>query len=540
MPLTDSTEPRDAEQAAVLTFLAGSTGLAQEGPCRRIDTHAASIFLAGDRAWKLKRAVRYPYLDFSTPERRRAALEAELRLNRRTAPCLYRTVHPITCMDGKLAIGGTGSPVDWILEMRRFPDGALLDELAGEGPLDAALMMRLADRIHAFHEEAEAVVMPDGATRFREVVEGNAESLRPFVAELGEERVTRLLDTQRAVLTRHAALLDARGRKGKVRHVHGDLHLANVALVEGEPTPFDCLEFSVDLATTDTLYDLAFLLMDLWHRDLRTEANLVFNRYIDLSGDEDGVRLLPLFASVRATIRAHVLAATAARSGDAADAHLAADFLALAERSITPAAPILVAIAGLSGTGKSAVSRALGGALGAIPGARVLRSDVLRKRLAHVPPEERLPASFYSPLASRTVYALLADLAGRHLHHGISVIVDAVAAEADQRAGIAHVAAHAHAPFVGLWLEALEDVRLSRVCARAADASDADAAVVVAQSEVHAPLPKDWRRLDAEMALPEVVARALRLIGDAWPARERSHASVAPERGSGRHRARAR
>lgn len=526
MPLTDTTNPRDGEQTAVLAFLAGSAGLEQQGPCRRIDTHTASVFLAGDRAWKLKRAVRYPYLDFSTPERRRAALEAELRLNRRTAPDLYRAVHPITSMGGTLAIGGTGPAVDWVLEMRRFPDGALLDELAREGSLDGALMMRLADRIHAFHEEAEVVVMPDGAARLGEVIKGNAESLRPFAASLGEARVARLLDTQHTAWKRYAALLDARGRKGKVRHVHGDLHLANVALVEGEPMPFDCLEFSVDLATTDTLYDLAFLLMDLWHRDLRTEANLVFNRYIDLSADEGGAALLPLFLSVRATIRAHVLAATAARSGDAADARLAADFLALAERSIVPAPPLLVVVAGLSGTGKSAVARALGGALGAVPGARILRSDVLRKRLAHVPPEKKLPASLYSPLATRTVYALLADLAGRHLDHGISVIADAVAAEPDQRADLSHVAVHAHAPFVGLWLEASEDVRLSRVCARAADASDADAAVVVAQSEAHAPPPKDWRRLDAEKPLPEVVAQARRLIGDAWLPRERSHAGA--------------
>jgi aminoglycoside phosphotransferase family enzyme/predicted kinase len=423
-----------------------------------------------------------------------------------------------------LAIDGSGPAIDWILEMRRFPDGALLDERAREGSLDTALMMRLADHIHAFHEQAEMIVVPDGAARFREVIEGNAESLRPFAGDLGEARVTRLLDRQRKAWKCHAALLDARGRKGKVRHVHGDLHLANVALIEGEPTPFDCLEFSVDLATTDVLYDLAFLLMDLWHRDLRTEANLVFNRYIDLSADEDGVRLLPLFLSVRATIRAHVLAATAARSGNAAEAQLAAEFLALAERLIAPMAPILVTVAGLSGTGKSVVSRALGGALGAVPGARILRSDVLRKRLAHVLPEERLPASLYSPLASRTVYALLADLAGRHLAHGIAVIADAVAAEADQRASIAHVAAHAHVPFVGLWLEAPEDVRLQRVCARSADASDADAAVVAAQADAHTPAPKDWRHLDAGATLAEVVAQARRVIGDARPARERSHA----------------
>jgi aminoglycoside phosphotransferase family enzyme/predicted kinase len=514
MPSNIAPAPSAAEpdQAAILRFLASPEGLAKAGPCRRIDTHAASVFLAGDRAWKLKRAVRYAYLDFSTPEQRRAALEAEFLLNRRTAPDLYRAVHPIVRVGNSLAIGGEGHPVDWILEMERFPDGALLDELADAGFLDPALMQDLADRIHGFHEQAQRIVVRDGAARFRSVIEGNAESLRPFAAVLGEARTAALLDAQRTSWKRHARLLDDRGRKGFVRHAHGDLHLANVALVEGEPTPFDCLEFSVELATIDTLYDLAFLLMDLWHRNLRAEANLVFNRYVDRCADEDGVRLLPLFLSVRATIRAHVLAATAARSGDAEHAREAQTFLSLAAALIAPVPPKLVTVAGLSGTGKSAVSRALGAEVGAAPGARILRSDVLRKRLAQVPPERKLPASLYSPLASRTVYALLADLAGWHLAHGTAVIADAVAAWLDQRDAIARAAVHAHVPFVGLWLEAAEDIRLDRVCAREADASDADAAVVVAQSDDHVPPPRDWHRLPAAAPLAEVVALAHRAI----------------------------
>lgn len=507
---TNCPAPGNAElaQAEILRFLESPEGLAKDGPCRRIDTHCATIFLAGDRAWKLKRAVRYSYLDFSSPEQRRAALDAELRLNRRTAPGLYRAVHPLVRMGDGLVIGGEGPAIDWILEMERFPDGALLDELAEQGALDSALMQRLAERIHIFHDAAEKAIVTNGAARFRAVIEGNWESLRPFAAALGEGQIAGLLDAQRKTWTRHARLLDARGRKGFVRHAHGDLHLANVALIEGEPTPFDCLEFSAELATIDTLYDLAFLLMDLWHRNLRAEANLVFNRYIDLSADEEGVRLLPLFLSVRATIRAHVLAATAARSRDAEEVQQAGAFLSLAAELIAPAQPMLVTVAGLSGTGKSAVSRALGDGLGGAPGARILRSDVLRKRLARVPPEHKLPASLYSPLASRTVYALLADLAGRHLSNGTAVIADAVAAQPEQREAIAHAAAHAHVPFVGLWLEASENVRLERVCARETDASDADAAVVVAQSDDHVPPPADWQRLPADASLVEVVGLA--------------------------------
>lgn len=496
------------DQAGLIAFLTSGVPFGCAGGCRRIDTHAASIFLAGDRAWKLKRAVHYPYLDFSTPEKRKAALEAELRLNRRTAPGLYLGVHPVT-RDGTIfGIGGPGEIVDWILEMLRFPDEGLLDDLARQGQLDQSLMLRLADQVHAFHDHAEPATHAHGADRFRQVLDGNVDSLAPHAGLFGGERIASLLGHQHSACDRHAALLDGRGRRGKIRRVHGDLHLANIALIDGEPTPFDCLEFDEELATTDIIYDLAFLLMDLWHRDLCAGANLVFNRYVDLSGDEDGVRLLPLFLSVRATIRAHVLAATAVRTGSAAAAEQALGFMDLAERLLETERAGLVAVGGLSGTGKSAVARALGPDIGAAPGARVLRSDVLRKRLAGVAPEQKLSPALYTPLASRTVYALLIDLAARHLSNGTAVIADAVFADAEERAAIARAAAHAHVPFVGLWLEAPEATRLERVRLRLADASDADAGVVQAQSH-HATGPLgSWNRLRCDKPLAMVVSDA--------------------------------
>lgn len=491
-------------QAEIVAFLEREFGAG--APCKRIDTHAASVFLAGDRAWKLKRAVRYPYLDFSTAARRHAALQAELRLNRRTAPDLYIAVHPIVRDGDGLRIGGEGKPVDWILEMRRFPDGALLDEVARGQALDPSLMLRLAERINAFHERAKPVTKGGGSGDIRHVIDGNGESLYRFGRLFGQERIARLIDVQRRTCARHAGLLDARGRTGRIRHVHGDLHLANIALIEGEPVPFDCLEFSEELATSDTLYDLAFLLMDLWHRGQRTQANLVFNRYIDLSGDEEGVRLLPLFLSVRATVRAHVLAATAERRGSDADAEEAGRFLALAESLMEPGTVALLAIGGLSGSGKSAVARAIGGDFGAAPGARILRSDVLRKRLAGLPPEERLPENFYTPLANRAVYDLLADCAARHLSSGFFVIVDAVLAAPDEAARLARVAGHAHVPLLGCWLEAAKANRLARIRDRTGDASDADAHVVQMQAAHGAQPPTGWRVIAADPPLAAVAS----------------------------------
>lgn len=491
-------------QSGLIDFLERT--LSTDGRCRRIDTHAASIFLAGGRAWKLKRAVRFPYLDFSTPELRRAALEAELRLNQRTAPDLYLAVHPIVRTEIGFAIDRAGEPIDWVLEMRRFPDNALLSDVAARGELDDALLIRLADRIHSFHQQAEPMTRQSSAMDVARVIDGNADSLARFGAVFGQRRIADLLSAQHNACDRHAGILDNRGRRGCVRHCHGDLHLANVALIDGEPVLFDCLEFDEQLSTTDTLYDLAFLLMDLWHRNLRCEANIVFNRYIDVSGDEDGVRLLALFISLRATVRAHVMAATAERTASAADTAEAKLYFELAEAMMRHSDVALIVIAGLSGTGKSTVARAVGGNFGDAPGARILRSDVLRKRLAGVPPEERLSPAFYSPFANRVVYDLLDDYARYHLSYGRFVIADAVFSGDEERQQITRAAAHAHVPFVGCWLEASERRRLERVEQRPADASDADSGVVRLQSARHVPEPVGWHRIDADVPLAALSA----------------------------------
>ena len=496
----------------MLAYLASGKPFGDAEARRRIDTHAASVFLSGNRAWKIKRAVRYPYLDFSTPEKRKAAIEAELRLNRRTAPDLYLAVRPITRSGDALSIGGGGEVLDWVLEMRRFPDGALLDELAAQGPLYASLLVRLADQVHAFHDHAGPIAEANGADRFRRILDGNADSLGPHAELFRGERIASLIRNQRQLCDHHAALLNTRGRMGRIRHVHGDLHLANIVLIDGEPTLFDCLEFSEELATTDILYDLAFLLMDLWHRDLHTDANIVFNRYIDLSADEEGVRLLPLFLSVRATIRAHVLATTGERTDSAVALQQAHAFLDLAERLITVTSPRLIAIGGLSGTGKSALARALGADFGPAPGARILRSDVLRKRVAGVSPEQWLSSALYTPLANCTVYQLVNDLTARHLANRTSVVADAVFQGSDERATIACGAAHAHVPFFGLWLDAPEATRLERVGQRTADGSDADSGVVRAQSHHPMGLFGEWHQLRADKPLAAVATDARAII----------------------------
>lgn len=501
--MSDRRTPDD--QTAVIDFLA-DPATHSGAPVERIDTHAAIVFLTGERAFKLKRAVRYPYLDFTTLARRRAACEAELRLNRRTAPSIYEAVTDIVrCPDGRLAFGGPGEPVEVVLVMRRFDDGELCDRLAVAGRLTAEHMRELADHIAAFHAAAEPAA--GGGASMRAIVAQNLEELRGQTAFLDPETVERLARRSTEALDHRAGLLDARAAAGLVRHGHGDLHLANIVLLDGRPTLFDCIEFDDALATVDVLYDLAFLLMDLEHRGLRPLANAALNRYLEAGDGLEGLALLPLFLSVRAAIRAKIAAAAAGLLPDAAAAGKraeAAAYLDLATTLLDPPPPRLLAVGGLSGSGKTTVARALAPGVGAVPGALVLRSDVIRKGLFGVPAETALPPDAYRPEVTARVYATIAERAAVALAAGHSVIADAVYAHPDERAAVERVAVRRAVPFTGLWLEAPSATRTGRIDTRTADASDATAAVAVKQ-ESYDLGPMTWRCIDADQSVDAVL-----------------------------------
>jgi aminoglycoside phosphotransferase family enzyme/predicted kinase len=506
------------EQQAVIAFL--SDPLSYGGDVttvERLSTHASLIFLAGERAFKLKRAVKYPYLDFSTPELRRRACEAELALNRRTAPELYYAIRSICRRpDGSLGFDESGEALDWVVVMRRFAQSGLFDRLAIEGALTAPLMTELADRIAAFHERAERTPDEGGSAGIAAVLAINEQALTRFApAIFAPAKVQALCAATRAALPALSPLLDRRRLAGKVRHCHGDLHLGNICLVDGQPRLFDCIEFSRSLACIDVLYDLAFLLMDLEHRGSRDFANLVFNRYLDRSDEADGMVALPFFASLRAAIRAHVRATAIGNLPDDAArrpeiAH-AGSYLDLAGELLQPGPARLIAIGGLSGTGKSTLAAALAPAIGAFPGARVLRSDVIRKRLLGLKLEERCPDAAYTKDVTATVYAWMRDLAASALACGRSVILDAVAANSAQRAGFAEIAAAACVPFAGLWLEAPEAVLETRIQNRRNDVSDATPEVLHQQLGWDIG-PIDWARLSVEGDVASCVAAASRLL----------------------------
>jgi len=471
---------------------------------KRIDTHAASVFLAGTRALKVKRAVKFPFLDYSTLQKRKAACAAEIAVNQPFAPAIYRRVLPITReADGKLAIAGKGEPIEWALEMRRFDETATLDHLAEQGRVDGQLADALGRVVAQAHEAAPVAAGFDFNAELDEIVAQNDGELRALPALFPTDQVTALTAATQSSLTRVRPLLETRRRAGLVRRCHGDLHLGNIVLIDGAPTLFDAIEFDPDLATGDVFYDLAFLLMDLLERGLRAAANAVLNRYLAETrrdSDLDALAALPLFLSVRAAIRAKVSAARGAPDDARA-------YFALAQKLIAPATPRLIAVGGLSGTGKSLLAGMLAPVFDPPPGAVWLRSDVERKALFGRRETDRLPEEAYAAEATKKVYAILAAKARRVVTAGQSVIIDAVFARPDERAQIAQ----AGAPFTGLFLVADLKTRLSRVGVRTGDASDADAAIARAQEQYDLG-PLDWAAVDASGTPEQTLQRAISAV----------------------------
>ena len=398
----------------------------------RHHTHAAIVFLAGDRALKVKRAVRYPFLDFSSLDKRKATCEAELAINRKFAPQLYRRVVPITREGtGELALDGTGEPVEWALEMERFDEERTLDRLAQRGELDERLLAKLAVTVVVMHERAEPVEPAPWIAAVEQFIGNNTTIFRRH-PELFEHQSL-------AALKRFRPLLIERGKQGLIRRGHGDLHLGNIAVLDGEPVAFDALEFDPLIASGDLLYDLAFLLMDLLEFDRRAAANQILNGFYGAArreADCDGIAALPFFMSLRAAIRAMT---TASRFDVTKDmvAQSARRYFDLALKLLAPAKPSVLGIG----------------------------------------EHQRLSPSAYRTEVSERVYRTIIDKAARVARAGHSAIVDAVFARTEERAALESAAAAAGVEFHGLFLVADLTTRVERVIARAGDASDADAEV---------------------------------------------------------------
>ena len=477
-----------AAEAEIVAWLAARSE-------RQIDTACAHVFLAGDRALKVKRHADLGYVDFSTPERRRWALDRELAFNQANAPDIYRRVRRLTReAGGALAIDGAGETVDHLLEMRRFDETAVLS--AHPEAIDGALAETLGRAIAGFH--AKAPLRPAGGlTALTWTIGSNASLLRAIPA-LNPARVRELVDRTENELERQAALLAHRSAAGYARRCHGDLHLGNILLEAGRPVLFDCIEFSDLLSDLDVLYDLAFLLMDLDFRGRRDAGVRALSAYLDEAARRfpadlwDGLAALPLMLSVRAAVRAHV-------SAHGGDRGVAGAYLEAAIAHLSPAPPVLAAVGGYSGSGKSTFARAAAAGLGSSPGAVVLRTDEVRKRLLDMPPTEPLAREHYEPVFQARTYEVMFADAAAMLRAGRAVILDASFTDPGLRARAAALAEAAGVAFRPAWLEAPAEVLEARVAARSGDASDATVEVLRGQLARGAGA-MDWPRVDARIS----------------------------------------
>jgi aminoglycoside phosphotransferase family enzyme len=426
----------DSVQDEVIEFLSKPASYGVENvEVSRIETHCSIVFLVGARAYKLKRAIAFSMLDYSTLERREAACRAELALNRRTAPQLYLGVQAIRRRaDGGLGLDGDGAIVDWIVVMRRFEQSDMLDRLADTGGLTEAIIRALADEITRFHAAAEIAPGYGGAAGLRAAIDGNHRDQLTVAPLLRKGEIDALQTDSIAALDRVAALLDRRRAAGKVRRCHGDLRLANIFLLDGKPTLFDAIEFSDSLSCIDVLYDLAFLLVDLDQRGLNDLANLAFNRYLDDAAETDGLEALPLMLSIRAAIRAYALASGSQRRprGEEKSRFAAtARRLLTRSRSLLPLVPAsLCAIGGGEADERAALACGLAADFAPLPGARLLHLKAPSDNVA----EEALQV----------------------LRAGYSVVVEADFREREQRAAARAIADRAPAVFLGLWLGGAE------------------------------------------------------------------------------------
>ncbi|MGE3481771.1 MAG: AAA family ATPase, partial [Gammaproteobacteria bacterium] len=469
---------------------------------RVIETHISWVLLTGPYAYKIKKAVDLGFLDFSTLDRRRFYCEEELRLNRRLAPALYRAVVPITGTAQRPRLGGAGAPIEYAVQMVQFDPAAQFDRLLAAGRLTPEQLAGFAAGLARFHAgiaRAQADDPYGTPAAVAAPVEENFAQIRlpPSLAAEGG-MLRELRDWSTRSHTHLQPLLARRKAEGFIRECHGDLHLGNITLYQGEPLAFDCLEFNDRLRWIDVMSEIAFLVMDLDQHG-RSDLGLRFlNEYLHHSGDYAGLALLRYYRVYRALVRAKVEGIRLRQTGAAEPA--ARDglrgYIRLARDYTRPRPRALVITRGLSGAGKTVHSAALLAPCGMIR----VRSDVERKRLFGYAPGARsrsgLDAGLYSRDAGVRTYDHLAGLASAIIEAGFTALVDATFLKQAQREQFRALAARLRVPFMILDFQATEANLRKRVSARAQagrDASEATLAVLQRQLEGQEALTADER-----------------------------------------------
>lgn len=466
-----------------------------------VQTHISWVLLAGDFAYKIKKPVRLPFLDFSTLALRHRCCLDELRLNRRFAPDIYLDVVGIfnTPQDPQWA--GQGLPIEYAVKMQCFDEAGRLDRVCARGELQPHHVSDLAATLVAFHQQA--AVAPQ-ATRFGSASavitparDNFLDLLKLLPSTDVQARLAALQAWTEAQFTQLAPLMAARKKAGRVRECHGDLHLANLVLIDQRVRLFDCIEFNDDLRWIDVASDIAFTYIDLLAHQQPGLANWFVDEVLSRSGDYEAALLLRFYAVYRALVRAKVAAIRSLQAPD--DGREALAYVALAERLAAPARKRLVITHGLSGCGKTVASTAR---LLSDPQAATLRlrSDVERKRLFGLAPAQasgsKIDAGIYAANASAQTYTRLRTLAAMLLGGGGTVIVDAAFLKRADRDAFRALAADAGAAFEILAPQATPGQLRERILARSAlglDASEATLDVLAQQLRTIEPLQADER-----------------------------------------------
>ena len=458
-----------------------------------LETHISHVFLAGDYAYKLKKPVDFGFLDFTTPDKRRAACHDELRLNARLAPQIYLDVVSICRTANGYRVSPDGcapgeTEAEAAVRMRRMPQDGMLDQLAVHSRLTLDQMTDIARQMSQFHGPSR---QPADIGRFGDVehirapVLQNFDQTRPYVGRVVSAAVhAHLRNRSETFLQTHAGAFAERVRTGHIVDGHGDLHLRNMCQFEGRVVIFDCIEFNPALRAGDAMNDIAFLTMDLDHRALTSYANRFLNDYLEQTRDYAGLKLLDFYQAYRACVRAKVLAFESDNAGDARRAdveHESASYFDLAEQYLLPRRAGILLTCGVSGSGKTTMARQAATYLNGI----MVRSDAVRKHLAGIGLLERggqtADTGIYTPAMTERTYAALRQHAREILTSHRWAILDAVYGRREERVAMAALAHELGVPFGILHCQIPRtelERRLNQRAAQGNDVSDATAEIL--------------------------------------------------------------
>ena len=501
---------------------------------RLVQTHISYVFLAGAYVYKLKKPVKFAFLDFSTIQSRRRYCEEEVRLNRRLSPDIYLGVVPLTEYDGRVRMDGAGPPIDWAVKMRRLPDDRNLEQLIASRKVPDGAGRRLGEAVGRFHLSAErnaSIAAIGGQAGVAANWRDNFAEARPYYGRtLDADLDAHIRANVAAFLDREQRLLADRDASGFIRDLHGDLRSAQIWILEspddGGVHILDCIEFNQRLRFCDTASDIAFLAMDLSFRGRRDLADELLDRYLEVTGDGRLPLLLDFYCCYRAYVRGKVDSlALDEREIDATQRRRlngrARRYFRLAERYATrPRTPRLVMLMGVAGSGKSSLARPLAARLGAA----WISSDITRKQLAGVPATQALTPEQYSAEQTERTYAALLDMARNELEQGHAVVLDATFLQANRRAPVIELARTAGAPLTVVWCRARQDAIERHLQRREQDpwrTSDAGPAVFREQlAQLEPPIEVDRGaviRVDTDRPLASLLGQIERRLRSPGP-----------------------